>query len=97
MKKKIFALIVVLLAAALVALFFVWRGASSRIGQDRALEIALGDAGLTRQEVRDVDVDYEREHGAGVYEVSFEKGAAEYEYSIDAKTGEILFREQDHS
>ena len=60
------------------------------IGKDAALQVALEDAGLTSEEVRDVDIELDRALTSRRYEVDFEAGRTEYEYRIDAYTGEIL-------
>ena len=67
------------------------------IGEDKALEIALADAGLTKDEVTltAVKLDYDDDRGAYEYEVEFVKGSTEYEYSIDAVTGEIKDKDTD--
>ncbi len=80
MKKKIIIslLVVLILVAALVG-FLVHR-------RSTIVQIALNDAGLTRSQVHDVDV--EREHG--VYEVDFETWEREYHYIINPDTKEIL-------
>lgn len=64
--------------------------ALTKIGADAALKIALDDAGLKQNQVRDLDVELERSDRGEYYEVGFEKGVYEYEYRIDAYTGEIL-------
>ena len=51
---------------------------------------ALDDAGLTQKQVRDIDVELERNHSSEHYEVDFEQGVYEYEYRIEAFSGEIL-------
>ena len=70
-----------------------------RITGDEALQIALEHAGVSRNQVRDIDVDLERERGRLVWEVEFEvrrNGREdEYEYYIDAYTGEIVRWERD--
>ena len=86
MKKIVIAILVVLLLGAAVGGFFIFRHASSVIGRDAAVQIALKDAGLERAQVYDVDVDYEH----GWYEVEFESGRGDFAYRIDARTGEIL-------
>lgn len=63
------------------------------IGRDAAVDAALGHAGVTRSEVRKLDVDLDYEHGSMVYEVEFEVGAAEYEYDIGAADGDIVWYE----
>lgn len=90
MKKILIVCLCILLVAALAAGFFAWRSVSSRIGKDRALAISLEDAGLSRADVHDVEVDFEREYGLSFYEVSFEQGFKDFEYRIDAASGNIL-------
>ena len=67
------------------------------IGEDKALEIALSDAGLTKDDVTfsAVKLDYEDDRGAYEYEVEFYQGNVEYSYSIDAVTGDIWERDKD--
>lgn len=63
------------------------------IGRDAAVDAALGHAGVTRSEVRKLEVDLDYEHGSMVYEVEFKVGAAEYEYDIGAADGDIVWYE----
>lgn len=63
------------------------------IGRDAAVDAALGHAGVTRSEVRKLEVDLDYEHGNMVYEVEFKVGAAEYEYDIGAADGDIVWYE----
>ncbi len=65
-------------------------GGAKRIGKDAALQIALADAALTRDQVADIDIELERNTGSAWYEIDFESGMTEYEYRIDAYSGEIL-------
>ena len=61
------------------------------IGKAQAKEIALADAGVTAKDIRDFDCELDKEViGTTAYEVDFEVGFDEYEYKIDAVTGEIL-------
>ncbi len=69
--------------------------AGELIGRERALEIALERAALTAGDVRGLEIELDYERGVLVYEVGFEKENKEYEYEINAKTGEILFEEID--
>lgn len=86
MKKALTVLLVIVLVAAAVGGFLLYRHASTHIGRNAAVQIALKDAGLERSQVYDLDVDYEH----GYYEVDFESGRGEYSYRIDAGTGKIL-------
>jgi uncharacterized membrane protein YkoI len=63
---------------------------SAYIGKDAVLAIALNAAGLTAEQVTGVEVELDYKKGAMIYEVEFESDATEYEYKIDAATGEIL-------
>ncbi len=77
--------------------------APAYIGEARAKEIALAHAGLTADAVARCAVELDHHdghgnhHGAGCceYEVDFKSGGYEYEYKIDAVTGEILEFERD--
>ena len=55
--------------------------------------IALNKAGFAASEVYDKETELDFEKGAWVYEVSFEKDRIDYEYVIDAVSGEILYSE----
>lgn len=63
-------------------------GSSTGIGAKKAKSIALKDAGFSASQVTFTKVKLDKEDG--VYEVEFRKGKTEYEYEIDADTGEIL-------
>ena len=65
------------------------------IGRDAALEAALNHAGLSKNDVRNVDIELDYEYGSMVYEVEFELGTTEYEYDVNAATGEIVWYEKD--
>ncbi len=51
---------------------------------------AFAHAGVNETDVRDLDEDYEKRGSVTVYELDFEVKGAEYEYELNAKTGEIL-------
>lgn len=55
-----------------------------------AKEAALKHAGLDESQVRDVDIDLDRDNGTLIYEVDFNFGDTEYDYDINAETGEII-------
>ena len=78
---------VVILAVVLSGCAF---SGAKKIGKDAALQIALTDAGLTKDQVVDVDIELERNVRSVWYEIDFESGRSEYEYRIDAYSGEIL-------
>lgn len=60
------------------------------IGKDEAIKIALNHAGVSESSVNNLTVELDREDGVVVYEVEFLIGNTEYEYEINALTGEIV-------
>lgn len=70
-------------------------GPAAILTKDEVLSIALADAGVS--EPRFVEVSLDRERAKLVYDVDFEDGDLEYDYEIDAFSGEILAKssEQD--
>ncbi len=65
------------------------------IGADAALEAALTHAGLTEDEAWMQRAEPDWDDGYLVYEVTFRAGKVEYEYKVDAASGEILEFEQE--
>lgn len=61
----------------------------SYIGKEEVLEKACAHAGITAAEAERVEIEFDSEKGVMVYEVEFEDSLNEYEYDIDAVTGEI--------
>ncbi len=62
----------------------------SYIGIDMALQIALSEAGLNGSDVTKIETELDFEKGVMVYEVEFNCGETEYEYEINAVTGELV-------
>ena len=69
--------------------------ANGYIGYDRAKEIALEHAGLTADGVSRLEAELDSERAKVVYDVSFDANGYEYDYEIDASTGEILKSEKE--
>lgn len=65
------------------------------IGVETAKQTALNHAGVTQDQLGYLEADYDYEDGRMVYEVEFAVGGVEYEYDIDAATGDILKYERD--
>ena len=66
-------------------------GTGGRIGQEEARDAALAHAGAPLSEVYDLKVELDNDDWREcVYEVEFDWNRTEYEYVIDAQTGEIL-------
>ena len=60
------------------------------IGSDRAREIVLNHAGLTSNDVTFSKVELDVDYGIATYEIEFFYNYFEYDYEVDALTGEIL-------
>lgn len=69
--------------------------AQQYIGADAAKQAALYHAGLDAAAVRFTHAHLEWEHGCWTYDVEFHKDNTEYDYSINALTGEILSHSHD--
>ena len=96
MKKSVKIAIIVVLLLALIAAGIIYLVLQTRedellIGEDRASQIALKDAGLTESQVSQLKVD----DGTWYYEVEFRTIALEYDYEIEAYAGAILEKDID--
>ncbi len=63
------------------------------IGRDKAVSLALAAAGVQASEARDIESEMDYESGVMVYEVEFETADGEYEFDINALTGDIVKKE----
>lgn len=66
---------------------------SAYIGKEKAQSIALTDANVSNPTIKKVEMDYD--DGIMIYEVEFYKDQVEYDYEINALTGEIIKKEKD--
>ena len=66
-----------------------------KISKEKALDIALKDAGFTKDDISYSVVEQDYEDGRHVYEVEFQKGQKEYTYDIGVKSGKIFDRDVD--
>ena len=66
------------------------------IGDAKAKAIALSAAGLSESQVSRMKISFDREDGVMIYEVEFNSGRMEYEYEIDAISGNILKADVDY-
>lgn len=60
------------------------------ITAEQAKQIALDHAGVDERSTRRMEMDVDYDHGRTVYEFSWKVDWTEYEYEIDAATGDIL-------
>ena len=65
-------------------------GGGNDIGEDRAKEIALEDAGVAESDISRFQSSKERDDGRTTYEIQFSSGDTEYDYEINAENGDIL-------
>ena len=65
------------------------------IGHDKAISVALNEAGLSESQVSGLQYEFDCDQGTLVYEVEFRSGGTEYEYDIDAISGKIVSSEID--
>lgn len=61
----------------------------SYISKEQALSIACTHAGVPADSITGREISFDSEKGVIVYEVEFRYDGVEYEYDIDARTGEI--------
>ena len=60
------------------------------LGEEKAYQAALKHAGISAGKVTSYQSELDFEDGKVVYEVEFLSGGVEYEYDVDASTGEVL-------
>lgn len=63
---------------------------SAYIGLEAAKEAALKHAGISASDATFVEAEYDYDDGRMVYEVEFHVKGTEYDYEIDAQTGEVV-------
>lgn len=91
-----FALVLILLVLGAGAAFGVGSLARRRdIGKTAAEQYAIADAGVDASGVFLKRTELEIEGGRAVYEVEFISGNREYDYTIDAASGKILYKDFD--
>ncbi len=62
----------------------------SYIGYDAALQAACKHAGVDASQVSRLENELDHDDGVARYEISFHVGNMEYEYEINATTGQVL-------
>ena len=69
--------------------------ATSYIGEAAAKTKALSHAGVSASNIWDYECDFDYDDGIAVYEISFKSGGYEYDYDINAMTGEVVKYEKE--
>lgn len=71
------------------------RQETKQLTEEEALNIALDHVGLTRSQVNIEDLELDTDDGRLKWEINFKSNNREYEFDIDARTGEIFdFKEE---
>ena len=70
-------------------------GDKKQIGVEAAKQIALAHAKVAQKDVTFIKAELDTEDGRAVYEVEFYSGNVEYDYDIDALSGEIISNDFD--
>jgi uncharacterized membrane protein YkoI len=68
---------------------------SQILTKEEACNIALTHVGLSTDQVKFLQAEYDWDNGVPHYEVEFYKDKTQYDYNIHAKTGEILTVEKE--
>ena len=93
--KKVLSSFLAVLMIMTVAL----TGSAANITSDKARDIALSDANVSRSDAEFTKTKLETENGKAVYEIEFRvetsSSVTEYEYEILASNGKILDREKE--
>ena len=63
---------------------------SNFLSEDEVRAIVFNHAGVNANDVREFEIELDDEHGIWVYEVEFKAGNIEYDYVVNAVTGEII-------
>ena len=62
---------------------------------EKAISIAVADAGFSQSEVQITKQKLDTDDGVQKYEVEFVKDGYEYEYDINSKTGAVIEKSKD--
>lgn len=65
---------------------------NATISAEEARDIALKDAGVTKDNIHELESELDRELGILVYDIEFKSGDKEYSYEINAESGAIIDR-----
>lgn len=66
-----------------------------KISKEKAKSIAFSDADVKEKDVRDLEIDFDKERKSTKYEISFKANGKEYEYDIDVYSGKILHKKSE--
>lgn len=89
-KTVLIILLVIVLMGAAIGGYFIYRHTTTYIGRRAAEDIAFADSGLSATEIKEIDSEFEKSRYGAWYDVDIDTFGAEYEYIIDARTGEVI-------
>lgn len=89
-KTVLIILLVIVLMGAAIGGVFIYRHTTTYIGRRAAEDIAFADSGLSATEIKEIDSEFEKSRYGAWYDVDIDTFGAEYEYIIDARTGEVI-------
>ncbi len=89
-KTVLIILLVIVLIGATVGGYFIYRHTTTYIGRRAAEDIAFADSGLSMTEIKKIDSEFEKTRYGAWYDVDIDTFTMDYDYIIDARTGEIL-------
>ena len=72
-------------------------GSASLIGEEKARELVLQDAGVSASAATFTQSELEQDDGRWKYEIDFFANGTEYEYTVAAQNGTILKRDSDYN
>lgn len=67
------------------------------VSRDQAIDIALNAAGLSRDDVYDLEAELDRERGGTYWEIDFETREYEYSYDVNAESGAVARSERERN
>ncbi len=70
---------------------------SDAISREKALETAYAHAGVKAEDVKRPEIELDMERGVYVYEIEFKTATLEYDYTINAVSGEIIEHESERN
>ena len=68
---------------------------TAQISKDEALDIALKYFSLKKENVRDIEVELDKERKGTVWEVDFKSGNKEYSVDVNSNTGAVIKAENE--
>lgn len=90
LKTVLIILLVLVLAGAAIGGFFIWQHTTTYIGRRSAEDIAVADSGVELTAIKKIESEFEKNHYTAWYDVEIDTFGMDWEYIIDARTGEIL-------